>query len=165
MSCHQQTFIHRRRLGPSRSPSCTTTLSYHCPTLTDCQVCFKPRIVNDMANLNLMEIMIFYCLQFTRAFEFRSTYNLMCPTGSIDWQAFGCLLNTLLNYEWCAIPANKPVFAMNCFLLLPVSFWKHCLCRTSNNKRKIYTTLGYIVSLILLNLEHVFRFRIVSRMC
>ena len=30
---------------------------------------------------------------------------------------------------------------------------------------KIYTTLGYIVSLILLNLGHVFRFRIVSRMC
>ena len=30
---------------------------------------------------------------------------------------------------------------------------------------KLYTTLGYIVSLILLNLEHVFRFRIVSRMC
>ena len=29
---------------------------------------------------------------------------------------------------------------------------------------KIYTTLGYIVSLILLNLGHVFRFRIVSRM-
>ena len=28
---------------------------------------------------------------------------------------------------------------------------------------KIYTTLGYIVSLILLNLGHVFRFRIVSR--
>ena len=28
---------------------------------------------------------------------------------------------------------------------------------------KIYTTLGYIVSLILLHLEHVFRFRIVSR--
>ena len=27
------------------------------------------------------------------------------------------------------------------------------------------TTLGYIVSLILLNLGHVFRFRIVSRMC
>ena len=32
-------------------------------------------------------------------------------------------------------------------------------------KLKIYTTLGYIVSLILLNLGHVFRFRIVSRMC
>ena len=30
---------------------------------------------------------------------------------------------------------------------------------------KIYTTLGYIVSLILLNLGYVFRFRIVSRMC
>ena len=30
---------------------------------------------------------------------------------------------------------------------------------------KIYTTLGYIVSLIPLNLEHVFRFRIVNRMC
>ena len=30
---------------------------------------------------------------------------------------------------------------------------------------KIYTTLGYIVSLILLNLGHMFRFRIVSRMC
>ena len=30
---------------------------------------------------------------------------------------------------------------------------------------KIYTTLGYIVSLILLNLGHVFCFRIVSRMC
>ena len=30
---------------------------------------------------------------------------------------------------------------------------------------KIYTTLGYIVSLILLNLGHVFRFRIVSLMC
>ena len=30
---------------------------------------------------------------------------------------------------------------------------------------KICTTLGYIVSLILLNLGHVFRFRIVSRMC
>ena len=30
---------------------------------------------------------------------------------------------------------------------------------------KIYTTLGYIVSLILLNLRHVFRFRIISRMC
>ena len=30
---------------------------------------------------------------------------------------------------------------------------------------KIYTTLGYIVSLILLNLGHVFRFCIVSRMC
>ena len=29
---------------------------------------------------------------------------------------------------------------------------------------KIYTTLGYIVSLILLNLGHVFRFRIVSHM-
>ena len=28
---------------------------------------------------------------------------------------------------------------------------------------KIYTTLGYIVSLILLNLGHVFCFRIVSR--
>ena len=26
---------------------------------------------------------------------------------------------------------------------------------------KIYTTLGYVVSLILLNLGHVFRFRIV----
>ena len=30
---------------------------------------------------------------------------------------------------------------------------------------KIYTTLGYIVSRILLNLGRVFRFRIVSRMC
>ena len=30
---------------------------------------------------------------------------------------------------------------------------------------EIYTTLGYIVSLILLNLGHVFRFRIISRMC
>ena len=30
------------------------------------------------------------------------------------------------------------------------------------NILKIYTTLGYIVSLILLNLGHVFRFRIVS---
>ena len=30
---------------------------------------------------------------------------------------------------------------------------------------KICTTLGYIVSLILLKLGHVFRFRIVSRMC
>ena len=30
---------------------------------------------------------------------------------------------------------------------------------------KIYTTPGYTVSLILLNLGHVFRFRIVSRMC
>ena len=30
---------------------------------------------------------------------------------------------------------------------------------------KIYTTLGYIVSLILLNLGHVFRFRIVSWRC
>ena len=29
-------------------------------------------------------------------------------------------------------------------------------------KLKIYTTLGYIVSLILLNLGHVFRFHIVS---
>ena len=28
---------------------------------------------------------------------------------------------------------------------------------------KIYTTLGYIVSLILLNLRHVFHFRIISR--
>ena len=28
---------------------------------------------------------------------------------------------------------------------------------------KTYTTLGYIVSLILLNLGHVFRFRIVNR--
>ena len=33
-----------------------------------------------------------------------------------------------------------------------------------NKYTKIYTTLGYIVSLILLNLGHVFRFRIVSRM-
>ena len=32
-------------------------------------------------------------------------------------------------------------------------------------KLKIYTTLGCIVSLILLNLGHVFRYRIVSRMC
>ena len=32
-------------------------------------------------------------------------------------------------------------------------------------KLKIYTTLGYIVSQIPLNLGHVFRFRIVSRMC
>ena len=32
-----------------------------------------------------------------------------------------------------------------------------------NYQLKIYTTLGYIVSLILLNLGHVFRFRIVSR--
>lgn len=94
MSCHQQTFIHRRRLGPSRSPSYTTTLFYHCPTLTDCQVWFKPRIVNGMANLNLMQIMIFYCLPFARVFEFCSTCNLTCPTGSIDWQASGCLLNT-----------------------------------------------------------------------
>ena len=30
---------------------------------------------------------------------------------------------------------------------------------------KKYTTLGYIVSLILLNFRHVFRFRIVSRIC
>ena len=30
---------------------------------------------------------------------------------------------------------------------------------------KVYTTLGYIVSLIPFNLRHVFRFRIVSRMC
>ena len=34
-----------------------------------------------------------------------------------------------------------------------------------DNNLKIYTTLGYIVSLILLNLGHVFRFRIVSRKC
>ena len=30
---------------------------------------------------------------------------------------------------------------------------------------KMYTIFGYIVSLILLNLGHVFRFRIFSRMC
>ena len=40
-------------------------------------------------------------------------------------------------------------------------------CKNMNvvENLKIYTTLGYIVSLILLNLGHVFRFRIVSRMC
>ena len=37
--------------------------------------------------------------------------------------------------------------------------------QTTDYSLKIYTTLGYIVSLILLNLGHVFRFRIVSRMC
>ena len=32
------------------------------------------------------------------------------------------------------------------------------------NKSKIYKTLGYIVSLILLNLGHVFHFHIIGRM-
>ena len=34
-----------------------------------------------------------------------------------------------------------------------------------SNEWKKYTTLGYIVSQILLNLEHAFRLRIVRRMC
>ena len=75
------------------------------------------------------------------------------------WKLIFSLLDSLYSLWWNSNDSNYLMFLL-CEFLLPV--WV-TVTYYFIFELKIYTALGYIVSLILLNLGHVFRFRIVSR--
>ena len=96
----------------------------------------------------------------------RTFINLSC----FSFHRLHCTQNFFVSkvsrqFKKSRIWQNVPQIISNNYLkrFVKTNFqWKF---RTVCSNLKIYTTLGYIVSLILLNLGHVFRFRIISRMC
>ena len=84
------------------------------------------------------------------------------------WIIMDMQLNVRLLFKCRQNNEDKKVCVFKCFSLSKKIHTVIIVIFNFNSKSnwlKIYTTLGYIVSLILLNLGHVFRFRIVSRMC
>ena len=109
----------------------------------------------------------------------------MSPLG-VESRTFCAVHNVCCAYRWTAVFLSTLSFTWNFFYFLLKCqrllwyiylssknfavidpFWTgdvlNIFVSNRNFVLKIYTTLGYIVSLILLNLGHVFRFRIVSR--